>query len=167
MLMLIKSVFEYVNEFPSSIAIRESIYVYPAILTTHIVGMCVFAGLVIMMDLRLLGVGNNSTSISQIQRRLFPWQMVGMAISSVSGLVLVYTQPMRFYPNVFFWIKTVMMLVAGANVVAFHYGAYRSVADWDTQVKTPLGARVSGVVSIVLWALVIMSGRLIAYNWFQ
>ena len=88
----------------------------PAILTTHIVGMCVFAGLVIMMDLRLLGIGNNSTSISQIQRRLFPWQMVGMTISAVSGLVLVYGQPMRFYPNVFFWIKTVMMLVAGANV---------------------------------------------------
>jgi hypothetical protein len=93
--------------------------------------------------------------------------MVGMTISAVSGLVLVYTQPMRFYPNVFFWIKTVMMLVAGANVLAFHYGAYRSVADWDTQIKTPLGARVSGGVSIVLWALVIMSGRLIAYNWFQ
>ena len=78
-----------------------------------------------MMDLRLLGIGNNSTSISQIQRRLFPWQMVGMAISAVSGLALVYAQPMRFYPNVFFWIKTVMMLVAGANVLAFHYGAYR------------------------------------------
>ena len=78
-------------------AFRESIYVYPAILTTHIVGMCVFAGLVIMMDLRLLGIGNNSTSISQIQRRLFPWQMVGLTISAITGLVLVYGQPMRFY----------------------------------------------------------------------
>ena len=73
MLMYIKSVFEWVNEFPSSIGIRESIYLYPAILTTHIVGMCTFAGLVIMMDLRLLGIGNTTTSISQIQRRLFPW----------------------------------------------------------------------------------------------
>ena len=163
----LRHLFEWVDTFPSSIYIREDLTLFPTLLTVHLVGMCVFAGLVIMMDLRLLGFGNNSTSISQIQRRLFPWQMVGMAISAVSGLVLVYTQPMRFYPNVFFWIKTVMMLVAGAHVIAFHYGAYRTVADWDTQVKTPLGARVSGAVSIVLWALVIMSGRLIAYNWFQ
>ena len=56
--MYIRSVFEWVNEFPTSIGIRESIYLYPAILTTHIVGMCTFAGLVIMMDLRLLGIGN-------------------------------------------------------------------------------------------------------------
>jgi cytochrome b subunit of formate dehydrogenase len=167
MLFYIRSVFEWVNEFPSSIAIRESIYFYPAVLTTHVVGMCVFAGLVIMMDLRLLGIGNTGTPISQIQRRLFPWQMVGMTISAVTGLVLVYGQPMRFYPNIFFWIKTVMMLVAGANVMAFHYGAYRQVAKWDNLVKAPLGARLSGAVSIVLWALVIVSGRLIAYNWFQ
>ena len=167
MLIYIRSVFEWVNEFPTSIGIRESIYLYPAILTTHIVGMCVFAGLVIMMDLRLLGIGNTSTPISQIQRRLFPGQMAGMTVSAISGLVLVYGQPMRFYPNVFFWIKTVMMLVAAANVLAFHYGAYRTVADWDNQIKAPLGARLSGAVSIVLWALVIMSGRLIAYNWFQ
>jgi hypothetical protein len=167
MLMYIRSVFEWVNEFPTSIGIRESSYLYPAILTTHIVGMCTFAGLVIMMDLRLLGIGNTSTSISQIQRRLFPWQMVGFTISAISGLVLVYGQPMRFYPNVFFWIKTVMMMVAAANVAAFHYGAYRTVAEWDNSSKTPLGAKVSGGVSIVLWALVIMSGRLIAYNWFQ
>ena len=46
-------------------------------------------------------------------------------------------------------------------------GTYRSVADWDNDVKTPFAARLSGAVSIVLWALVVMSGRLIAYNWFQ
>src|SRR2546425_931735 len=101
MLMYIRSWFEFVNEFPSSIGIRESIYLYPALLTAHVVGMCVFAGLVIMMDLRLLGVGNNRTPVSQIQSRLFPWQLAGMALSAVTGLVLVYTQPMRFYPNVF------------------------------------------------------------------
>ena len=166
MLMYIRNWFEFFNAFPSSIAIRESIYLYPALLTAHVVGMCVFAGLVIMMDLRLLGVGNIGTPVSQIQSRLFPWQLADMVLSAVTGLVLVYTQPMRFYPNVFFWIKTVMMLIASANVLAFHFGAYQSVASWDTAVKPPFAARLSSVVSLVLWTLVIMSGRLIAYNWF-
>ena len=167
MLMQLRALFEYVNEFPSSIAIRESIYFYPGLLTTHVIGMCVFAGLVIMMDLRLLGVGSSKTPLSQVQARLFPWQMVGMTISVVTGLMLVYGQPMRFYPNVFFWIKSVMMALAGVNALAFHLGTYRSIGRWDTAATTPLGARLSGAFSLALWSLVVMSGRLIAYNWFQ
>jgi hypothetical protein len=164
---LLRSLFEWVEAFPSSIAFRESTYVYPATLTAHVVGMCVFAGLVIMMDLRLLGVGNTRTPLSQVQRRLFRWQMVGMGLSASTGLLLVYGQPMRFYGNVFFWIKTVMMVLAGINALAFHWGTYRSVTGWDTAAATPFGARLAGGVSLALWALVILSGRLIAYNWFQ
>jgi hypothetical protein len=163
----LRSLFEWVQSFPSSTAFRESVYVYPATLTIHIVGMCVFAGLVIMMDLRLLGIGNTGTPLSQVQKRLFPWQMVGMAVSALSGIVLVYGQPMRFYGNIFFWQKAVMMALAGANALAFHLGTYRTIAKWDTQAATPFGARLSGAVSLLLWAGVIVSGRLIAYNWFQ
>lgn len=88
-----------VSAFPSSIAIRESQYLYPWILTSHVVSMCLFAGLVLMMDLRLLGIGNMRTPFSQVQRTLFPWQMFGMTCSAITGLLLVYTQPMRFYSS--------------------------------------------------------------------
>ena len=167
MLTALRSLFEYVNEFPSSIGIRESIYFYPGLLTAHVVGMCLFAGLVIMMDLRLLGIGNSRTPLSQIQKRLFPWQMGGMALSALTGLLLVYGQPMRFFPNIFFWIKAVMMALAGINALAFHLSTYRSVAAWDAGGNMPFLAKLSGGVGLVLWSLVILSGRLIAYNWFQ
>jgi hypothetical protein len=163
----IRSWFEWVDAFPTSVAFRESQYVYPFTLTAHVVGMCVMAGLVIMMDLRLLGAGNMRTPLSQVQRRLFPWQMFGMGLSALTGLLLVYGQPMRFYPNVFFWVKAVMMAMAGVNALAFHWGTYRDVAEFDTTPVTPLGARLAGGVSLALWACIIVSGRLIAYNWFQ
>jgi Family of unknown function (DUF6644) len=159
--------FQWVNDFPSAIAIRESVNGYPALLTVHVVSMCLFAGLIIMMDLRLLGVGNLGTSVSQIQKRLFPWQMLGMTVSSISGLVLVYAQPMRFYGNIFFWIKAVMMVLAGANALAFHFSTYHSVAAWDSKAVMPFGAKLAGALSIVLWASVVVCGRLIAYNWFN
>lgn len=165
--MFLRPWFEWVETFESSIAFRESAYVYPLTLTTHVVGMCVFAGLVIMMDLRLLGIGNTKTPLSQIQKRLFPWQLLGMFISAGTGILLVYGQPMRFYVSIAFWIKVVMMAVATANLLAFHYGTYRSIAEWDESRVTPFGARLSGVLSLVLWGGVIVSGRLIAYNWFQ
>ena len=93
--MSIRSWFEWVDALPTSIAIRESIYGYPALLTAHVVAMCLFAGLIIMMDLRLVGIAYRQTPVSQIQRRLFPWQMFGMAISAITGSLLFYGQPLR------------------------------------------------------------------------
>src|SRR5712691_8388331 len=109
------SLFQWVDTFQSSIAFRESQYVFPLTLTAHVVGMCVFAGLIVMMDLRLLGMANMRTPFSEVQRRLFPWQMVGMGLSAITGLLLVYGQPMRYYSNILFWTKVVMMVLAGVN----------------------------------------------------
>jgi hypothetical protein len=161
----LRSWFEYINEFPSSVALRESLYGYPALLTAHVVTMCLFAGLIVMMDLRLVGIAYTDTPVSQVQKRLFPWQMLGMALSSITGLLLFYGQPMRFYFKIFFWVKMVLMGLAGANAMAFHYSTYRSVASWDSDAKGPFGARMAGALSIVLWTGVIVFGRLVAYDY--
>lgn len=164
--MQIKSWFEFVDALPSSIAIRESIYGYPALLTSHVVAMCLFSGLIIMMDLRLVGIAYREIPVSQIQKRLFPWQMFGMALSAITGSMLFYGQPLRYYGKVFFWTKVVFMILAGVNALAFHFTTYRSVATWDrNDSMLPLGARLAGVFSLALWAGVILTGRLTAYNW--
>jgi hypothetical protein len=159
--------FFWVSEIPSSIAIRESLYVSPWLTVSHVISMCLFAGLIVMMDLRLLGIGNMRTSFSELQKRLFPWQMLGMGLSSVTGLTLAFSDPMRFYVNIFFWTKMLVMVLAGINALAFHFITYNSVRTWDTRATTPFGAQLSGALSIVLWAIVIVAGRLIPYNWFQ
>lgn len=161
----LRSWFEWVNEFPSSVALRESFYGYPILLTSHVVTMCLFAGLIIMMDLRLVGIAYRETPVSQVQRRLFLWQMLGMALSSITGLLLFYGQPMRFYGKVFFWVKMTSMGLAGVNALAFHFGTYRSVSSWDSDPVGPFGARLAGALSIALWAGVIVFGRLVAYDY--
>jgi hypothetical protein len=88
---MIRSFFEWLDMFESSIWLREATYGYPSLLTAHVVTLALFSGLIIMMDLRLLGVGNLRTPISQLQRRLFPWQMIGMVLTSISGLLLLYS----------------------------------------------------------------------------
>jgi hypothetical protein len=165
--MSLRPWFQAVNDWPSSVAIRESVNGYPALLTVHVISMCLFAGLIIMMDLRLLGVGNLRTPFSQVQKRLFPGQMLGLAVSSVSGLVLVYGQPVRFYGNIFFWTKAMMMVLAAVNALAFHLSTYHSVAAWDSDAVMPFGAKLAAAFSLALWAGVVICGRLIAYNWFN
>jgi hypothetical protein len=167
LLMPLRALFETISEYPSSIALRESQYVWSWVLVTHLMAISLFAGLIVMMDLRLLGVGNRYTPFSQVQRRLFPWQMVGMTLATITGIVLVYADPMRFYVNIIFWTKMVTMAVAGLNALAFHFISYESVAAWDTSPVPPPGARLAGALGIALWANVIVAGRLIPYNWFQ
>lgn len=162
---MIYSWFEWLDAFPSSIAIRESVYGYPYLLTAHAVSMALFAGLIVMMDLRLLGLAFKRTPLSQVQRQLFPWQMATMALSAVTGALLFYGQPLRYYGKVFFWVKMVLMIGAGLNALVFHYGTYKSIAVWDERPRAPLGARLAGAFSIVLWAGVVVFGRITAYNW--
>ena len=162
---MIRSWFEWLDAFPSSIAIRESVYGYPYLLTAHAISMALFAGLIVMMDLRLLGVAYKRTPLSQVQRQLFPWQMATMVLSALTGALLFYGQPLRYYGKVFFWVKMVLMVGAGINALAFHYGTYKSIASWDESPNVPLGARLAGAFSIVLWAGVVVFGRITAYNW--
>ena len=167
LIMALRSVFEWVGEFESSIALRESQYVFPWMFVAHIISMCLFAGTILMMDLRLLGIGNMQTPFSQVQRRLLPWQMGGMMLSAISGLILVFANPMNYFANVIFWTKMLAMGIAGLNALAFHFITEYSLVDWDANVTPPFGAKLAGALSILLWANVIVSGRLIPYNWFQ
>ena len=158
---------QWLQDQPWTTALRESAWGYPAVETSHVVSIAMFAGFVVMMDLRLVGLAFPETPFSYVQERLFPWQMVGMALSSVTGLALLVIDPMRFYDNIFFWIKVVMLGIAGVNAMAFHLTTYRSVASWDRDARTPFPARIAGAASLALWAGIIVSGRLIAYNWFN
>src|SRR5678815_1392326 len=164
-MMPLRNVFQWVSELPTSIAIRESLFFSPYLTVAHVVSMCLFAGLIVMMDLRLLGIGNMSTPFSELQKRLFPWQMLGMAMSAVTGLTLAYSDPMRFYVNIFFWTKMLVMVLAGINAMAFHFITYNSVLTWDTRASTPFGAKLSGALGMLLWAIVIVSGRLIPVSY--
>jgi hypothetical protein len=159
--------FFYVSELENSIALRESQYVWAWLLVAHIIAMCLFAGTIIMMDLRLMGVGNMSTAFSQVQRRLFPWQIAGMLFAAITGAAIVFADPMKYYANIIFWTKMVTMGLAGLNALAFHFITEYTLVDWDVKVAPPFGAKLAGGLSIVMWANVIVAGRLIPYNWFQ
>lgn len=159
-----RSWFEWVGAMESSIALRESLNAYPIMLTSHVIGMCMFAGLIMMMDLRLAGFGNLNSAITDVQKRLFPWQMWGFAISIVTGLLLLFSDPMRFYTNFYFWTKNLLLVAAGLNMWIFHATTYQTVDQWDRDPSPPFAAKVAGVLSIAFWSSVIVVGRMIAYQ---
>ena len=155
---------EWLEGLAWTTAIRESAWGYPIIETAHVASIVFFAGLVIVMDLRLVGLAFTHAPLTQIQRRLFPWQMAGFVPSAATGLLLCCIDPLRYYGNVFFWVKLGMLVLAGINALAFHRTTCRKAARWDEDPRVPGTVRLAGAVSLLLWSAIIVSGRLIAFT---
>jgi len=165
--MSLRAFFEWMGTTPWSVAIHESLLMYPIIESVHVLGITLFFGMIMMLDLRLLGYTLREVPVTDVVRRLLPWAFVGFVPMVISGLLLVYQDPMRAYDNYFFRAKAIMLVLAGLNALAFHTGIYKRVADWDRDPVAPYRARMAGTFSLILWCGVIIAGRLIAYNWFE
>jgi hypothetical protein len=159
----LRDLFLYVSELESSVELRGSLYVAPWITVFHVISIVMFAGTILTMDLRLLGRANMQTPFSQVQRRLFPWQMAGMAMATFTGLALVFANPMNYFANIIFWTKMSSMAIAGFNALAFHFITEYTVVRWDTAPQPPFGAQLAGGLSVLLWINVVIAGRLIPY----
>ena len=161
------SFFEQLSETPWSVALHESEIAYSIIESLHVWSLCLFFGMTVMFDLRLLGWTMRKVPVSEVIRRLQPWTIVGFVLMVISGILLVYAIPVRSYQNIFFRTKMLLMLLAGLNVLIFHARVFPSVAKWDADATPPKAARAAGTLSLVLWVGIIFSGRMIAYNWFD
>jgi hypothetical protein len=150
-----------------SIALHESRYMYLVVESVHVLTLTGFVGLSAMLDLRLMGLTMRDVPVSQITRRIVPWMAVGFVVMAASGSLLFYAIPVRSYHSVWFRLKMAMMLFAGLNAWIFHEKEHRRVAEWDLDPVPPRAARIAGAASLILWILIIFSGRFIAYNWFD
>jgi hypothetical protein len=61
-------------------ALRESTYLFPIVETTHVLGLSLSVGLLVVSDLRLIGVGMRRRPASEVFRQLAPWMLAGFAI---------------------------------------------------------------------------------------
>jgi uncharacterized protein DUF6644 len=152
---------------PWSIALHESAWMYPIVESVHVLALCLFLGLAVMLDLRLLGVTMRNAPVSEFVGRLLPWTAAGFVLMVISGALLFYAIPVRTYQNIFFRIKVAMLILSGLNVWVFHSGVYARMTQWDLDPVPPRSARVAAGLSLALWAGIVIAGRMIAYNWFD
>lgn len=158
---------EWVETTALSTHIRESVWTYPVIESIHVLGLGLFLGLTLVMDLRLIGATLRTTPVGDVMRGLLPWVRWGFALMAVTGVLLTIASPVQFYANPFFTAKLVLLAMAGVNVWVFHSTVYPAVHRWGAAPRPPFRARLAGGLSLVFWGGIVVTGRLIAYNWFQ
>ena len=158
---------QWLADTPFSTGIRESTYIYPIIESVHVLSLSIFVGLLVLWDLRLIGITLRRVAVSEVWSRLIPWITLGAVLMVISGLLLFASDPVRFFGNIFFRIKALGLFLALLNAIAFHLGIERKLVDWDTAAITPRAAKFAGAISIGLWAVIVVTGRFVAYNWFS
>lgn len=151
------------QDSPLGDAVRTTPFMYATLESLHILGIAVLVGPAFAFDLRLLGVGRRLVSVTTAARYLLPVSHVGLAIAIATGLGLFSAQAVGVAGSSAAPWKLGLLLVAGLNVLVFHRGVYRRIADWTEASRTPAAARVSGVVSMTTWTGVIFAGRFLAY----
>jgi hypothetical protein len=162
--MSLLSFCQWIQNTDSSTALRESTYLFPIIETTHVLGLSLSVGLLVVSDLRLIGVGMRRRPASEIFRQLAPWMLAGFAIMFATGLLLFWSQALKAYNSMFFRAKICLLVLAGVNAAVYHLTIYRRMNEWENKLVPPPQARLAGWLSLIIWAGIIAAGRTMAYT---
>ena len=134
----------------------SSAYLGPGVNLIHLLGMVIFLGALLIVDLRLLGLGTTGTPLSLVARDAHPWLVAGFLILVVTGIPALMSTATLQYSNSIFWFKMYVLLIA--TVFTF---TYRRTAIKDDRLVDEPRAKVMAVASIVMWLSIPASARLI------
>lgn len=155
-------VFAWIEGSALSTWIREtpSIWVFPAFVTLHTLGMGFVVGAGAAIDLRILGVARRIPLAPLL--KFLPVLWLGLAVNVATGLLLLIAYPTKALTNPVFYIK--LACVAAALVLVQKIKTDVLAAPGDPQKPLPASARILAGASLAAWVATITAGRLLAYT---
>jgi hypothetical protein len=145
--------------------VMQSEFAFSALDMVHIAAISIVFGMIVVVDLRLLGLASRDCVVTGICGEALPWTWIAFAIAVITGVMMFTAQPVKYYDNFALRMKLTLIIVAGVNMLVFHLVTYRSVAAWDRG-PIPLVARLAGAISLVCWTAIVAFGRWTAYYMF-
>ena len=144
--------------------IRESLYVFPFLESTHVIGLALVFGTIAIIDLRLIGLASSQRSFKRIYSDILKWTWAAFALTALTGALMFITNATVYYHNFYFRAKMLLLVLAGINMGVFELTLGRKVESWDKSPSAPPLGRAVGVLSIALWITVLFMGRLIGFT---
>jgi hypothetical protein len=141
----------------------ESVLAYPIVLSTHLTCIALFGGMILMTNLRLLGLTFKTLTITEMVTGFRPWKRLGGVIMIATGLLLATSEAEKYAPNPYFWTKMVILGLIGVHALIFRPIVYNQTEELDRSPVIPTKAKIAAILSLVLWTAMFTLGRLIAY----
>jgi hypothetical protein len=144
-----------------SMFVSDYRYVWPACEVLHFIGLALLMGVVLVINLRILGVGTLKHMAFVDLHQLLPWAMAGFTVNAISGMVFFIAAPQTYTTNLSFDLKMVVLVVAGLTVL--YHTAFDQPWVLARDAEAPLSAKLMAAAQIFLWFGVLYFGRMIPY----
>jgi len=152
--------FQWCYDTPVGETIRNSTWMFPVIETFHLLGLGLTAGAVLIVNLRLLGVGLSRAPVAQLAAAAKPWFLGGLILMFVSGIPLFLAESIKCLYNYAFWVKMISLFL----VLIFTFTVQRRVTESGITSDRPSVGRLTALVSLALWFGVAGGGRWIGFS---
>jgi hypothetical protein len=150
--------FEWCESTGLGLAVRESVWLFPAIEAVHLLGLCLVGGALLLVDLRMIGAGLTRTSLPLLARQARPWLVAGVMTMVTTGVLLFLSESVKCYYSQAFWVKITTLPAA----LLFTFAVRQRVALGEH--TTRLTAALTGGASLALWLTVAAAGRWIGFS---
>jgi hypothetical protein len=141
-------------------AIRNSQWLFPVIESVHLLALILIAGAVLVVDMRLFGVGLRRQPVALLARDAQPWLIGGLIVMLSSGILLFLAEAIKCYYSPAFAVKMTSLFLA----LVFTFTARRKVTLTDESRMNPWLSKLVAVVSVTLWTGVGIGGRWIGFS---
>jgi hypothetical protein len=144
--------------------IRDSLFLFPLIESTHVIGLALVFGTITIIDLRLLGIASTQRSFERTASDIFKWTWAAFALTALTGSLMFITNAPVYYHNLFFRTKMLLLALTGINMLFFELTARRTIHGWDQAPSAPRTGKAVAVLSLAMWIGIICMGRLIGFT---
>lgn len=154
---------QYIQSRPYALSIAQSRWLFPGLETVHVFALTLVVGSVALIDLRLIGIAFRERSVRELCGSVLPWTWGAFAVAATCGVLLFSSKAALYFMNVPFRLKMLCLLLAAVNMLVFHAITARTLPGWEHG-PPPLGARLAGIVSLLLWITIVAAGRWIGFT---
>ncbi len=151
--------FEWCGKTWLGTTVRDTVWAFPVIETFHLLALAVLLGTVLIVNLRVFGLGSRYSSHWGMVRELEPWMLTSLTVLILSGIPMFLSEPQKCYESYSFPIKMILLLVA----ILWHFTIQRKWTAADANRVAPLKGRLAAGFSILLWAGIGIAGKGIPY----
>jgi len=147
---LARSLGKYVNDHE---------WLWPAAEALHFVGLCILFTVVLVLDLRILGMAKRISFPAVYQ--LLPLGMLGFALNLVTGMVFFLATPGQYTMNNIFYWKVLFIMAGAFNVLYFLL--LKEPWEIGSGEDAPLTAKVMAGSAIAIWTGVLFFGHMLPF----
>ncbi len=145
------------NESYVGHTIRDSVWLFPFVEIFHLLALGILGGCMLVLNMRLMGIGFRTDSVSALARDLRPWVIGSILVMLVSGFLLFSTEAVKMYGNWGFQVKMLFLVLS----IIFTFTIHRRVTTRDDAATAVRWA--TAIVSLTMWAIVGLGGRSLGY----